>query len=190
MQTNIAILASGGGSNADVIIKHFKNHPSIKVVLVVSNNAKAGVLAKADEQNIPCFIYKSLEDDGTLLLKTLRAYSVNFIVLAGYLKKIPEKVIYYFPDKIVNIHPSLLPKHGGKGMYGMNVHKAVVDAKDNETGMTIHFVNQHYDEGKIIEQHKVSLDGEESAEQVAAKVLKLEHTYFAPCIEKIISNGI
>lgn len=190
MKTHLAIFASGGGSNAEEIMRYFSNHARIQISLVVTNNPKAGVLHRAEGFHIPCYVYQPEELENGILEKTLDAYHIDFIVLAGYLKKVPDSLLKKYPNKIVNIHPALLPKFGGKGMYGMNVHKAVVEAKESKSGMTIHFVNEHYDEGGIIEQHEVALSETDSPERVQQKVLELEHKFFAPCIEKIIENGI
>lgn len=157
---------------------------------MVTNNPKAGVLHRAEGFHIPCYIYQPEELENGILEKTLEAYHVDFIVLAGYLKKIPDTLIKKFTGRMVNVHPALLPKYGGKGMYGMHVHKAVVSAREHESGMTIHYVNENYDEGAIIEQHRISINPTDSAETVARKVLELEHRHFAPCIEKLILNGI
>lgn len=185
-KVNIAIFASGGGSNAEKIIEYFKNSTEIKVQLIVSNSLDAGVLNHAENNGILSYVHsKSDAQDGSILA-CLKKNKIDFIVLAGYLKKVGDDLIAAYPNKIVNIHPALLPKFGGKGMYGMNVHKAVVAANESESGPTIHFVNEHYDEGAIIEQHKCQLSATDSAEQVQQKVLKLEHKYFAPCIERII----
>ena len=189
MKTNIAIFASGSGSNAEAIFRHFKNHASIKIALVVTNNPQAGVLHRAEGYHIPCYVYQPDELTNGIMGKTLDAYNIGFIVLAGYLKKVPDVLLKKYPNRIVNIHPALLPKFGGKGMYGLNVHKAVVAAGESESGMTIHYINEHYDEGAIIEQHSVSISKEDSPERVQQKVLELEHKYYAPCIEKIIQNG-
>lgn len=169
-------------------MRYFENHPHIKIALVVTNNPNAGVLHRAEGFHIPCYIYQPEEIQNGILEKTLDAYKINFIVLAGYLKKVPDALISKYAGKIVNVHPALLPNYGGKGMYGMHVHKAVVAARESRSGMTIHFVNEHYDEGAIIEQHEVEIDAYDSPERVAQKVLQLEHKYFAPCIEKIISG--
>src|SRR5687768_10820916 len=188
LKTNIAIFASGGGSNAEEIMRYFRNHPKINVALVVTNNPKAGVLHRAEGFHIPCYIYQPEEIENGILEKTLDAYKIDFIVLAGYLKKVPDALIKKYDHRMVNVHPALLPNYGGKGMYGMNVHKAVVAARESKSGMTIHFVNEHYDEGAIIEQHEVQINPTDSPERVAQKVLELEHRYFAPCIEKLISG--
>lgn len=190
MKTNIAIFASGSGSNAEVIMQYFKNHATVQISLVVTNNPNAGVLVRADKFHIPCYIYQAEELENGILLNTLQAYSIDFIVLAGYLKKVSDQILRAFPNKIVNIHPALLPKFGGKGMYGMNVHRAVVAAGEQKSGITIHYVNENYDEGAIIEQHEVILSDSDDAERVQQKVLALEHQHFAPCIEKIVNHEI
>ena len=187
---HIAIFASGGGSNAEVIMKYFKEHEKINVSLIVTNNPQAGVIEKAEKHNVPVYIGKNEDFNTTAFLELLNKLQVDFIILAGYLKKIPTLLLENFHNKIINIHPALLPKFGGKGMYGMNVHKAVVEAKEKRSGMTIHLVNEHYDEGAVIEQHEVEINSSDNAETVAKKVLELEHKYFAPCIEKVILYGI
>lgn len=168
-------------------MRHFRHHPTISVALVVSNNPKAGVLHRAEGFHIPCYVYQHEEVESGILEKTLQAYKIDFVVLAGYLKKVPDSLIRKYEQRMVNIHPALLPKYGGKGMYGMHVHKAVVAARENVSGMTIHYVNERYDEGAIIEQHEVALSPTDSPERVQQKVLELEHRYFAPCIERLIN---
>ncbi|UKN00644.1 phosphoribosylglycinamide formyltransferase [Paracrocinitomix mangrovi] len=187
--THIAIFASGGGSNAESIIRHFNAVDDIDVSLIVTNKADAFVVERAKTHAIPYYVHTKEDVDNGQLLKMLSEKNVDFIVLAGYLKKVGDDLIQAYPNKIVNIHPALLPKFGGKGMYGMNVHKAVVAAGETISGMTIHFVNEHYDEGQIIEQHQCELDEVDSAEDVAAKVLKLEHAYYPKAIEKIIRQA-
>ena len=184
---NIAIFASGGGSNAEEIMRHFKNNAVARVSLIVSNNPKSGALYRAEKYNIPGYVHHPEELENGMLQNVLHAYKIDFIVLAGYLKKVPDAIISEFAGKIINIHPALLPKYGGKGMYGMNVHKAVVAAKENKSGITIHYVNEHYDEGAIIEQHECELSPGDLAHDVQEKVLTLEHRYFAPCIERVIA---
>ena len=186
MKKNIAIFASGGGSNAEAIINYFKPSSKGEIALIVTNNADAGVISRAENHDIPFYILEKGELEAQEFSEILEALDIHFIVLAGFLKKIPTDIISAYPNKIVNIHPALLPKFGGKGMYGMHVHKAVVEANEKESGLTIHYVNEHYDEGAIIEQHKVELDGQESAEEVARKVLALEHKYYPPCIESLL----
>jgi phosphoribosylglycinamide formyltransferase 1 len=185
---NIAIFASGGGSNAEEIMRHFRKNESARVSLIVSNNPKSGALYRAEKYNIPGYVHQPEELENGMLENVLHAYKIDFIVLAGYIKKVPAAVIARYEGRIVNIHPALLPKYGGKGMYGINVHKAVVAAGDTKSGITIHFVNDHYDEGAIIEQHECPISTTDTPGQVAEKVLALEHRYFAPCIEKVIKE--
>ncbi len=186
---NIAIFASGGGSNARKIMEHFEGHPSVKIVLVVSNKADAGVLGIAKEFKIPhLIISKSMLYDSEFMLNSLAERSVNFIVLAGFLLLVPTYLVEHFERKIVNIHPALLPKFGGKGMHGSHVHEAVRTANETETGITIHFCNAAYDEGDIIFQARCAVLPEDSAKDIARKVLELEHHFFPKIIEQIMSN--
>ena len=187
----IAIFASGGGSNALKIIEHFANNETIEVALIISNKSKAGVLEKAKNHNIPSLIinrtsFRETED----LLAEFQSRSIDFIVLAGFLWLIPTYLVDAFPNRIVNIHPALLPKYGGKGMYGMNVHRAVHAAKEPFSGMTIHFVNARYDEGNIIFQAQCKLLEQDSPEVISQKVLALEHQYFPKIIEKVINEEV
>ena len=154
----IAIFASGSGSNAENIANYFSNNPNVEISLIISNNPNAYVIERAKKLNIPSVVIigKEMKEE-KLVLDTLNKYNINFIVLAGYLLKIPTYLINNYPDAIVNIHPALLPKFGGKGMYGDNVHKAVVDANETESGITIHYVNEKYDEGEIIFQAKCQI---------------------------------
>ena len=186
MAKNIAIFASGGGSNAEVIIEHFKNSSKGNIALIVTNNPSAGVIDRAENHEIPFYILDKGELEENEFSEVLVAMEIDFVVLAGFLKKIPSDIITAYPNKIVNIHPALLPKFGGKGMYGHHVHEAVVEAKEKESGMTIHYVNAQYDEGAIIEQHKVAIRAYDTAEDVAKKVLALEHQHYAVCIEKLL----
>jgi phosphoribosylglycinamide formyltransferase 1 len=186
---NIAIFASGGGSNARKIIEYFDGHPSINIVLVVSNKAEAGVLAIADEYGIKrLIISKSTLYDSEFMLNTLSDCGVDFVVLAGFLLLIPTYLVERFDKKIVNIHPALLPKFGGKGMHGSHVHEAVRAANETETGITIHFCNAAYDEGSIIFQARCSVLPEDSATDIARKVLQLEHDFFPKIIDKVLQN--
>jgi phosphoribosylglycinamide formyltransferase 1 len=188
--TRIAIFASGSGSNARKIIEYFKKHPSVKVALVVSNKKDAGVLTIAQEHNIPSLIIsKSAFYETEAILETLTLYRISFIVLAGFLLLVPQYIINRFNKKIVNIHPALLPKFGGKGMFGSHVHEAVKAAQETETGITIHYCNAHYDEGDIVFQAKIAVSPDDTPQEIAQKALALEHEHFAKVIEKIISNG-
>lgn len=187
---NIAIFASGGGSNAWSIITHFKDSAIADVALVISNKPDAGVLKIAAENGISTVIiqrksFYETED----LLDILRAYHIDFIALAGFLWLVPDYLVAAYPKKIVNIHPALLPAYGGKGMYGIHVHTAVKAAGETESGMTIHFVNDHYDEGDIIFQAKVALSENDTPEDIARKVLTLEHRHFPQVIETLLTDA-
>lgn len=184
---NIAIFASGTGSNAQKIIDHFKDNELIHIALVVSNKADAGVLNIAKAAHIPTIIIERnpfLKGDG--YVNILQKYDIQWIILAGFLWKVPETLITAFPQKIINIHPALLPKYGGKGMYGHFVHEAVVANHEKESGITIHFIDEHYDHGAHIFQATCEILEQDSAEIVAKKVLALEHQYFPIIIEKTI----
>lgn len=184
---HIAIFATGGGSNAQKIIEHFENHPKVKVSLIISNKKNAGVLERAAVKNIPTLIINREEFYQTEnILQKLDTFQIDFIVLAGFLWLIPTYLVKSYVNKVVNIHPALLPKYGGKGMYGMNVHRAVHAAKEAESGMTIHYVNEHYDEGNIIFQAKCTLQSSDSPEDIAKKVLQLEHQHYSKVIERLI----
>ena len=184
---HIAIFATGGGSNAQRIIDHFENHDAVKVSLIISNKKAAGVLDRATAKNIPTLILNREEFYQTEnILQKLHTFHIDFIVLAGFLWLMPTYLVKSYANKVVNIHPALLPKYGGKGMYGMNVHKAVHTAQEEESGMTIHYVNEHYDEGTIIFQAKCFLQPSDSPEDIAKKVLQLEHQHYPKVIEKVI----
>ena len=187
---NIAIFASGEGTNTQNIIDHFESPGSgIKVVLVVSNNPQANVLNRAKEAGIPSLIIdRDTFYSGTRLVEQLLAANIDLIVLAGFLWKIPENLIKNFPDKIINIHPALLPKFGGKGMYGINVHKAVVAAKEKQSGISIHFVNENYDEGQLIAQYTCSVDPSDTPETLAHKIHQLENEFFPKVIFNLLMS--
>jgi len=188
-KTRIAIFGSGGGSNAQAIIDHFASHDEIEISLIVSNRKKAYILERAVKENIPAaYISKSEFSDEELVLKTLEKHQVDLVVLAGFLLLIPPYLVKKFPHRILNIHPALLPKYGGKGMYGMNVHRAVEAAQEIESGITIHYVNEHYDEGNIIAQFKVGLEAGDEAKVIAEKVLALEHLNYPKVIEEVIAS--
>lgn len=186
---HLAIFASGTGSNARKIIEHFQDSPTVKVALVLSNNPDAGVLGIAEECHIPTHIVNRASfRQPELLLPVLESYSIDFIVLAGFLWLIPPFLVKAYRQRMVNIHPSLLPAHGGKGMYGMHVHEAVFKAKETESGITIHWVDDHYDEGQIIFQHKVALEPGDNPQAIARKVLEVEHAYFPKIVEQCLSD--
>ncbi|WP_075350410.1 phosphoribosylglycinamide formyltransferase [Algoriphagus marinus] len=183
---SLAILASGSGSNAEKIMEYFKNSEKAKIALVASNKADAFVLERAKKFEVPTFTFSKKELEEGFLLKKLQAEKIDWVILAGFLLKIPAELIRAFPDQMVNIHPALLPKYGGKGMYGAHVHEAVKAAGDTETGVTIHLVNEHYDEGKIIFQAATSVEESDSPEDIASKVHALEHRYFPEVIESLL----
>ena len=186
---NIAIFASGSGTNAENIIKYFKSNNQININLILSNKKEAFVLKRAEKYNIPYFVFTKEEFyKSEKILKKLKEYNIDFVVLAGFLLLIPANIINNYKNKIVNIHPALLPKYGGKGMYGNNVHKAVKLNNETETGITIHYVNEKYDEGAIIFQAKCNIDVDDSIEKIADKVHKLEYKYFPVIIEKILQK--
>lgn len=186
----IAVFASGSGTNAEQVFKYFKDHASIEVVLLLSNNSNAYALQRAKNYNIKNYLFSRKEFmEGRLLMDYLKGADVTHIVLAGFLWLIPEYLIRAFPERIINIHPALLPKFGGKGMYGSKVHEAVKASCEQETGITIHLVNDRYDEGKILFQGKCPLTQNDSPEQIAACVQKLEHEHYPKVIEKWILGG-
>ncbi|MEM6395875.1 MAG: phosphoribosylglycinamide formyltransferase [Bacteroidota bacterium] len=184
------MFVSGTGSNARKIIERFKDHPHISVALLVSNKSKAPALLMAAEHDVPTLVVNRSRfyDHTDFTLGELERFEIDFIVLAGFLWLIPAYLVEAFPNKIVNIHPALLPKYGGKGMYGMHVHRAVVEAGESESGMTIHYVNEHYDEGNIVFQARTGIDPGDTPEQVAQKVLKLEHEHYGSVVERLLSK--
>lgn len=183
----IAILASGTGSNARKIVEHLHDNEFVEVVLIASNRKSAKVLDMASDHSIATtVITRSDFYQSESFLNQLRELDVDWIVLAGFLWLVPSNLISAYPNRIVNIHPALLPAYGGKGMYGINVHKAVKDNNDNVSGMTIHLVNENYDDGAIIFQGRTDIDPSDSPEDIAAKVLKLEHKYYPKVIEGMI----
>ncbi|UZD22675.1 phosphoribosylglycinamide formyltransferase [Algoriphagus halophytocola] len=182
----LAILASGSGSNAEKIMAHFQHSAKAEIALVASNKPDAFVLERAKKFNVPTFTFSRKEMDAGQLLEKLREEKIDWVILAGFLLKIPVALTRAFPDRMVNIHPALLPKYGGKGMYGAHVHEAVKAAGDKETGITIHLVNEHYDEGKIIFQASTPLTEEDTPESIAAKVHELEHRHFPQVIEGLV----
>jgi phosphoribosylglycinamide formyltransferase-1 len=187
----LAIFASGSGTNAEKIIEHFDKVADIDVSLIVCNKAGAGVLDIADRWRIPSilidrqFLYHSNQ-----LLFELNQQGIDFIVLAGFLWMVPAYLIKSFQKKIVNIHPALLPKFGGKGMYGMNVHQAVKDAGETQSGITIHFVNEKYDDGAVIFQATCPVDKQDTSDDIRKKVQQLEHKHFPVVIEDVVRKSV
>jgi phosphoribosylglycinamide formyltransferase-1 len=185
----IAIFASGSGSNAENIAKYFRDHADIQVALILSNNPGAYVHERAKKLGIPSYTFsKAVFDEGSAVLNILREYKTDFIVLAGFLLKVSQPLLDAFPGRIVNIHPALLPKYGGKGLYGDRVHRAVVEAGEKETGITIHYVNENYDEGDIIFQARCEVIPGETPEDVARKVHELEYAHFPVVIDALLKK--
>ncbi|WP_165044032.1 phosphoribosylglycinamide formyltransferase [Dysgonomonas sp. ZJ709] len=187
--TKIAIFASGSGTNAENIAKYFEGNSNIEISLIVSNKKDAFVHERAKTLGIESVTFSKNEFENTNeVVNYLRDKHIDFIVLAGFLLKVPDNILKAYPNKIVNIHPALLPKHGGKGMYGDNVHKAVVQAGDTESGITIHYINENYDEGGVIFQAKCQVGKDDTYEDVAKKVHILEYTHFPIIIESILKD--
>ncbi|QSB27211.1 phosphoribosylglycinamide formyltransferase [Flavobacterium sp. CLA17] len=182
----IIVFASGSGSNAENIIKHFAKTKIAKVVSVFTNNASAKVIERAKNYQIPVEIFSKTELLERNLLQKIQEIDPDLIVLAGFLLKFPDHIIEQYPHKIINIHPALLPNYGGKGMYGMHIHRAIVNNKEKETGISIHYVNEHYDEGGIIFQKNVLLTEEDTPETVAEKIHELEQKYFPEIISRLL----
>ena len=190
---NLAVFASGNGSNAENIITHFSGSATATVKLVISNKADAYVLERAKAKGVPSVVMPREEltcETPSALLDTLQQHSIDYIILAGYLLKIPAALTENYKGKIINIHPALLPKFGGKGMYGMHVHKAVLEAGESESGITIHLVDAVYDNGKILFQATCPVSPEDTPEQLAAKVQALEQLHFPTTIEKYITGEL
>ena len=182
----IVLFASGSGSNAEKIILHFDKSKNVNVVAAFTNNPNAKVIDKAKKYDVPTVVFSKQElEDGTVVEK-LNQIQPDLIVLAGFLLKLPEHFVKEYPNTIINIHPALLPKYGGKGMYGMFVHQAVLNNQDKETGITIHYVNEHYDEGGIIFQAAVNIEDCKIPEEIAQKVQQLEHQHFPEVIEQLL----
>lgn len=189
MKKRIAIFASGSGSNAQKIMEHFKRSTEAEVALVLTNNPESYVLQRADSFEIPSHVFDRNEfyhtDEVLDLLKNL---DIDLIVLAGFLWLIPENLLKEYPGRMINIHPALLPKYGGKGMYGDRVHKAILEAKETEGGITIHYVNEHYDEGEFIYQAKYRIDKDDNLEMVKFKGQQLEHLHYPRIVETLIKK--
>jgi phosphoribosylglycinamide formyltransferase-1 len=189
MKKRIAIFASGSGSNAQKIMEHFKRNADAEVVLILTNNPQAYVLQRADNFEIPTHIFTRAEfydsDDVIRLLKNLQ---VDLIVLAGFLWLVPPSLLKAFPNKVINIHPALLPKYGGKGMYGDYIHKAVLAAGEEESGITIHFANEQFDEGEILHQSRFKIEPTDTLEILKFKIQQLEHHHFPRVIENLLKK--
>ena len=187
MMKRIAIFSSGNGTNAENICKYFEGSKIASVVLLFSNNKNAGVIKKINSFDLDCVVFSKKEMNGSSLIEDLLLkHSIDLIVLAGFLLKIPQKIVNLYENKIINVHPSLLPKYGGKGMFGINVHKAVLDNKESESGVTFHYVNERYDDGKIIHQEKCDVSKNETPFSLQQKIKCLEMVFFPIVIKRIL----
>ncbi|WP_343767303.1 phosphoribosylglycinamide formyltransferase [Gangjinia marincola] len=185
----IVLFASGSGTNVENIIRYFNDRKEIVISCVLSNNKSAIVHERAKKQNVNSLTFNKDDLQHTdTVLDLLKSIAPDLIVLAGFLWKFPKNILDQFPNQVINLHPALLPLYGGKGMYGMNVHRAVVENKEKETGITIHYVNEHYDEGAIIAQHKTKLTPEDTPEDVARKIHELEYEHFPKVIEELLKE--
>lgn len=183
---HIVLFASGSGTNAQNIIEHFSRKENQRVVAVFCNNPAAGVIKKSEALGVPVVVFNKEQLLETIVLHKLQAFRPDLIVLAGFLLKFPQNIIEAYPKKIINIHPALLPKYGGKGMYGLHVHRTVLSHQEKETGISIHYVDEHYDQGALIFQQTVSIEDCASAEAIAAKIHELEQEHFPAVIEKLL----
>ena len=189
MKKRIAIFASGSGSNAQKIMEHFKKHIDAEVVIVLTNNPEAYVLQRADNFEIPSHIFDKHEFYKTNnVVDLLKNLQIDLIVLAGFMWLIPQNLLKSFPNKIINIHPALLPKYGGKGMYGDRVHQAILDAHEEESGITIHFIDEHFDEGEIIHQSRFRIEPGDDLEMVKFKGQQLEHLHYPKVVEQLLKK--
>ena len=189
MKKRIAIFASGSGSNAQKIMEHFKKHVDAEVVIVLTNNPEAYVLQRADNFEIPSHIFDKAEFYTTnSVVDLLKNLQIDLIVLAGFMWLIPQNLLKAFPNKIINIHPALLPKFGGKGMYGDRVHHAVMDAKEEESGITIHFVDENFDEGEIIHQSRFRIENGDDLEMIKFKGQQMEHLHYPKVVEQLLKK--
>jgi phosphoribosylglycinamide formyltransferase 1 len=186
----LAIFASGSGSNAEKIVEYFAERSDVDVSLIFTNNPMAGVIQRACRLQIPVVFFdkKTFYETGKIP-QILQNENIDLIILAGFMLLVPPVLVRAFPNKMINIHPALLPKYGGKGMYGHHVHQAVIGAKETESGITIHYVNEHYDEGNIIFQAKVAIEPTDTVGDLEHKIHKLEHEHYPRVIERILFNG-
>lgn len=182
----LLLFASGTGTNVDNIIRYFEHHPDIAVVGVFSNNPEARVLTIAKQHQVPSYVFSRTDLNEGVVLSKINELQPDLIVLAGFLWKMPETIVQEYPNRIVNIHPALLPKYGGKGMYGMKVHQTILENKEPVTGITIHYVNEHYDEGEFIHQQQIGIEECQTPEAIADKVHQLEQEHYPKVIEKIL----
>ncbi len=189
LKKRLAIFASGSGSNAEKIAEYFANRSDIEISLILSNNPQAGVIARARRLGIPVVLFdRKTFYESNRIVEILQNQRIDLVVLAGFMMLIPETMVQAFPNQIINIHPALLPKYGGKGMYGHFVHEAVVAAKESESGITIHYVNERYDEGAIIFQASCPVVSTDTPEDVAKKVQALEHKHYPEVVEQLLRH--
>ena len=184
---NIILFASGAGSNVKAIIEFFKDNKTVVPVAIVCNKPEAGVLKIAEAHNIPTILIDRNSFKSEAFVHQLQSLNPALLILAGFLWKVPDAVVAAFPNQIINIHPALLPKYGGKGMYGAYVHQAVIDNKEKESGITIHYVNEHYDEGNTIIQAHCTISENDTPESLAQKIHRLEHHFFPRTIEFLLN---
>ena len=189
--TNVAIFCSGSGSNAEALMAHFENHKSIRIALLITNKSDAFALKRAEKFGVITVFFSRNEfnKNPENIVSRLKDENINFVLLAGFLQLIPEELIDQFPDRILNIHPALLPEFGGAGMYGHHVHEAVKEAGKLVSGLTIHLVNKEYDKGKIIFQARCRVDNHDSADDIAARILKMEHAHYPLIAEYFINTS-
>lgn len=188
--TKIVLFASGSGTNAENIYRYFSTHPVLQVDSVWTNNPQAGVISRMTDLGCPTFVFDKESFRSGKVLADLQALQIDAIVLAGFLWLIPSDFVQAFPRRIINIHPALLPQYGGKGMYGSHVHQAVWEQGEKETGITVHYVNEHYDEGAIIHQARVALTSNDTPETIAQKVHVLEYEHFPRVIEELFGGHV
>ncbi|MCF0167773.1 MAG: phosphoribosylglycinamide formyltransferase [Bacteroidales bacterium] len=185
---NLAVFASGNGSNAENLVRYFSKSEDFKVSVIICNNPNAGVLRRAENLGVPVMIFSPRAEDGwSLVAKRLEEDNIYAIILAGFLALVPQELLDKYPDRIINIHPALLPKYGGKGMHGMHVHEAVVEAKERETGITVHLIDEQYDHGKILFQAKCDVLPCDTPMEVAAKIHLLEQEHFPSVVDDYLS---
>ena len=184
----MAILASGSGTNAERITQYFAGRKTAEVALIITNKEQAGVIQRTEQLNIPCLVVTANEFKEGKACQILLEQHIDFVVLAGFLLRVPDDILRHYPNRIINIHPSLLPKFGGKGMYGHHVHEAVLASGETESGITIHYVDEHYDEGGIILQAKCPVLPNDTSDTLASRVHQLEYEYFPKVIEELLMN--
>jgi phosphoribosylglycinamide formyltransferase-1 len=184
----VAVFASGSGTNAENLINHFSKNVEINIDCIFTNSSKAGVIERAKRLKVPIVVFNKFEFESGIVLESLKEKGIEFIVLAGFLWLIPESIISFFRDRIINIHPALLPLHGGKGFYGNNVHRSVINSGAIISGITIHYVNEQFDEGEIIFQAACHVSKTETSETLTQKIHSLEYSYFPVVVEKVIRN--